>query len=838
MFKWLRRNEREMPTGELGFRQAYASFRRLLGRNSELLSLLTDLETDLRYDAPSAPAVRDRTRRILEVGLDLVQDLNELTDGHVQSLFRAHERIEASVLAGFEREAEPAPPALVLSLDDAAALVPAQAGGKAANLAALRAALPGLVPDGFVITTTAYRLLASAAGVSDTMRALVAGSPDGEAGLDRHADHLRRQIEQAAVPAEVERAMAVAADTFAPSARWAVRSSGVGEDGVLSFAGQFETRLGVPTPDLVGAYRGVAASRFSQRALAYRLSGGLTEVDTPMAVLALSMVDARASGVLYTRDPHAPDAERMWLTSTFGLGADVVAGEAGADLFIIARDPPGTVLEQRIVDKELALVLSDQSPFVQRIALPQRQRCQPSLVEDDICTLARVGLAAERHFGQAQDIEWALDANGRVWLLQSRPLVLSSRPSSRGTLTSSPVKLRGRPLAPGRAVGLIQRVLTPQALEAVRADAVLVVSQPTPELSRVLGKIAALIAEGGTPQSHGAALVRQAGVPAVYGAVGALATLVDGEAVGVDGTRGEVYAGTPWPELRGRRVRQQVSSRPGGFLHDLVLTLTLVDPAAPGFGADACQSIHDIVRVVHERALGAMFHLGDRHSRRSSGASRHLESRVPLNLDVLDLGGAIVASESHRRRSVSPDAIASIPFVALWKGLADPRVTWAGRQVVSATGFLSVLQGGMTGETGALRELGDRNYLIVAPDYLNLNARLAYHYAMVDSVVGELAENNYVAFRFCGGGASRERRDLRAKWLGGVLDRLGFGIDCRGDLLNAWLRAAPRPACEDGLATLGRLMACARQLDMLLDDEDAVRRFVASFLADDYAAFR
>ncbi len=837
MFKWLRRDGLDKPGGERAFRQAYESFRRLLGRNSELLSLLADLETDLRYEAPSAPAIRDRTRRILGVCLDLVQDLNELTGGRAQRLFRAHERIEASVLAGFEREAEPPSPPLVLSLDDAATLSPERAGGKAANLAALRAALPGIVPDGFVITTTAYRGLASSAGVTDTMRRRVAGSKDGDAVLGQHAGELRRQIEQAAVPAEVERAIVAEAGTFAGSTRWAVRSSGVGEDGQLSFAGQFETLLGVPTSDLVSAYRTVAASRFSERALAYRLSGGLSEIDTPMAVLALTMVEARASGVLYTRDPHEPDAQRMWLTSTFGLGADVVGGAAGADLFIIAREPPGTVLEQRIAHKEHALVLSTAPPFLERVSVLGRERSEPSLTEEQIGALARLGLSAERHFGQALDIEWALDRHGKIWLLQSRPLVLSGQASSRGMRPGSPVKLRGRPLAPGRAVGTVRRALTTAALEEIHDGAVLVVRQPTPEISRVLGKIAALIAEGGTPQSHAAALVRQAGVPAIYDAVGALDRLSDGETVGVDGTRGEVYAGTPWPELRGRRLGRHAATRPRGFLNDLVLTLNLVDPAAPGFGADACRSIHDIVRVVHERALAAMFRLGDRCGRGSARTGRHLDSRIPLDLDVLDLGGGIDAAHDSRKRSVPPEAIVSIPFAALWKGVADPRVNWTGRRVVSAAGFFSVVQSGVTGEAGAMRQLGDRNYLIVAPDYVNLNARLAYHYAMVDSVVGELAENNYVAFRFCGGGAAQARRDLRATFLGKVLERLGFGVDRRGDLLNAWLRAAPRPACEDGLALLGRLMACARQLDMLLDHEDAVDHFVKRFLDDDYAVF-
>jgi pyruvate,water dikinase len=155
---------------------------------------------------------------------------------------------------------------------------------------------------------------------------------------------------------------------------------------------------------------------------------------------------------------------------------------------------------------------------------------------------------------------------------------------------------------------------------------------------------------------------------------------------------------------------------------------------------------------------------------------------------------------------------------------------------VSAAGFASVLQGALLQDGRSLRRLGDRNYVIVAHDYLNLNARLAYHYALLDALVGETAENNYVTFRFQGGGAGLERRDLRARFLADVLTALGFVVDQRGDLLNAWLRAAPRALSEACLAQLGLLMACARQLDMLVDPA-TVRSLVDSFLAADYARF-
>ena len=136
-----------------------------------------------------------------------------------------------------------------------------------------------------------------------------------------------------------------------------------------------------------------------------------------------------------------------------------------------------------------------------------------------------------------------------------------------------------------------------------------------------------------------------------------------------------------------------------------------------------------------------------------------------------------------------------------------------------------------------MRDLGARNYIMVAPDYVNLNARLAYHFAMVDAFVSPVPENNYVNFRFRGGGAAHERRDLRARFLSEVLLRSGFGVDRRGDLVTAWLRRYPRGPSEDGLAVLGALMGCARQLDMLMRDESSVQEFAARFLKGEYEAF-
>jgi pyruvate,water dikinase len=214
-----------------------------------------------------------------------------------------------------------------------------------------------------------------------------------------------------------------------------------------------------------------------------------------------------------------------------------------------------------------------------------------------------------------------------------------------------------------------------------------------------------------------------------------------------------------------------------------------------------------------------------------------LQTDFPLNLMVLDLGGAF-GDDVQDQPLVAPSQIASIPFQATWRGMADPKMSWAGRQQVSLKGFTSVLVSSMATSGSGARKLGDQNYLLAARDYMNMNLRLAYHYTMVDALVGESPENNFVNFRFRGGGASADRRELRAKFLSETLLRSRFAVDRRGDLVTAWFRRYPRARCEEALAMLGRLMACSRQLDMLIANTRIAHEYAERFLAGEYEIFR
>jgi pyruvate,water dikinase len=612
---------------------------------------------------------------------------------------------------------------------------------------------------------------------------------------------------------------------------FAARSSAVGEDSALTFAGQFDSRINVPRARLLEAYREVCASRFNDRAVAYRASAGVAEIDCPMAVLFLRMIDARSSGVLYTRDPADPRADTMLVTASWGAG---FTGASPGDRFIVSRQRHHDVITRRIVYKGARTVLLREGGTRDE-AVPTELAAHPSLDDVAAAELAALGLRLERIFGAPQDVEWALDDAGVVWVLQSRPLRLEAE-RGRGPRPpkATPLLSGGITIYPGRVSGPVHVAENAKELARVPDGAIVVLRHTCPECVKFLPRIGGLVVDYGNPAGHAAALIREFRVPALFETGQATQRLAPDAAVSLDAAAGRVYPGLLFPTPTGAACRRRLRAvRPAHPLGERITALKLLDPKAWSFRPSSCRSVHDIVRFAHEKAIQAVFSLGDREVEGQGSAIKVLESEVPIDLFVLDLGGGLEPDAQTATR-IRPESIRSIPFRALWRGMSHPEVSWAGRDYVSLSGFASVVARAMTDRATESRELGARSYVAIAADYVNLNSRLAYHYAMVDACVGDAPNSNFVNFRFKGGGADPYRKNLRARFLLECLHQWGYSVDVRQDLVNAWLRKYPREAMEERLDVLGRLMACSRQLDMFMASEATMRWYVEQFMSGNY----
>ena len=809
------------PTGDR-MRHRYRVLRRLLAANSEMLELMADLEADLAHLDLGEHAIRQPVLRLLDGSLLLAENLNILTGGAQRALYTAQAEVERAVRSALRAAPDPATLPFMLPLDEATVERTREVGGKAAGVGQLRAVMPEAIPPGFVITTAAYRTFLTENRLHEPIRKLFKDLSliTGRRLFKERTAAIRALISASPVPGRVVAAIENGIRTLGERPPLlAVRSSAVGEDGRMSFAGQFDSVLNVLPQDVVHAYRSVIVSRYNDHAVLYRLVGGFAEVDTPMAVLVMPMLEARAAGVLYTRDPSDESSDHMLIDAVEGLADAMVRGEAAGASVFARRSRPGEVETHAGAPSAPAFPLST----------------------TEVQNLVELGLRLEALRGRPLDVEWVVPRDGSLQVVQCRPLRAVDRESRAAPPAEphEPAARGGMTIFPGRAVGPAFLARGVDDLANAPDGAILIVRQAAPELAAVLPRVAGVVAEQGNPAGHAAALAREFAVPTLFGVPEAEARLGHCHALSLDATQRLVYEGALWPDVR-ERVRSRIRHLPGrrraNPLHDRVLALNLTNPQAVTFRANACRSVHDIVRFTHEKAVAAMFDVGDEVDQQGQRRVYRLESDIPLQLAVLDLGAALPPAQAERK-TVRPDEIASPPFQALWQGMTRPGLSWAGRTQIGVGGFLSVVASSMASAPGYMRELGGCNYLMVAPDYVNLNARLAYHFAMVDAFVSPVPENNFVNFRFRGGGAAHERRDLRARFLAEVLLRSGFGADRRGDLVTAWLRRYPRRVSEEGLATLGALMACARQLDMLMDSEAAVQEFAGRFLAGDYGAF-
>ncbi|MGQ9654212.1 MAG: PEP/pyruvate-binding domain-containing protein, partial [Thermodesulfobacteriota bacterium] len=820
------------------FRFKYSSFKELLGSNAENLNIIADIEEKLQgHQVFGMAYVRSQAARSVFHTLRMIKSLNALSGRRYPTLYQVLEEINSRIKKELGRRKEVPVEEWVLPYSRINKEMVDWVGGKSANLGEVHNSVGLPIPRGFAITTAAYEaFLVHNDLVDEINKRKMELDPQRLDSIAAVSEEIQRLIISSPLPPGLEEAIHEAYMAIPKGRAIAMRSSAIGEDSDLSFAGQYLSFLNVPRDKVIQTYKFIVASLYTPRAMSYRLNKGIRDEDTAMSVACLEMLESVASGVMYSRHPFDPLQDSVIVTAVWGLGPYAVDGKITPDTYSVARDGI-RILDQRISHKPVQLMANPEGGLLE-LSVPDHQQDEPCLAPDQVRQLAGYALALERHFGCPQDIEWALDRDGRLFVLQSRPLRFMAEKAAKGALTvraaETDVLIEGGAVAcPGVGSGPAFHVRSEDDLMDFPEGAVLVARDASPKYVVVMNKAHAIVADSGSVTGHMASLAREFGVPSILDAKVATAKIPHGAEITVDAYTGRVYRGRV-PGL----LALQISRKPhmeGTPVYDTlkrvsrwIIPLHLVDPKSPNFAPRSCASLHDIMRYVHEMSYSEMFQISDIVSTRGGGALR-LEGPIPLDLHVIDLGDGLTGVPERARRA-KVEQIASIPFRALLKGMLHGELRSTEPRPIHLKGFLSVMSEQMLTNPHASERFGERTYAIISDKYMNFSSRVGYHYGVVDAYCGATSNKNYITFSFKGGAADDVRRNRRARAIGKILEALGFTVEVKGDRVDARFQRYDQPTTEEKLELLGRLLQFTRQMDMLMASEASVSKVTECFL--------
>jgi len=820
--------------------EKYTHFQALLAANNQVLTLMADMEEklsgdylfDLQYIRAAVSQLRQETAK-------LVDALNGLGGNRYQGLSEALARISREVEEVLTRRREIPVAPLVIDFEALNATMGDVVGGKNANLGEVKNRVGLPVPAGFAISTYAYKVFLDHNHLTARITELLGHwRLDDLDSLARVSEDLKQMILAAQVPPALEAAITEAYERLAAREPRrplvAMRSSAVGEDLTLTFAGQYATYLNVEPESLISRYKDIVASLFTPRALFYYKNKGFKEEEMAMGVVVMPMIQARASGVLFTRQPDAAGQEAAFINAVWGLGRYAVGGVINPDSYLAAYQPPGQVLAQTIPPKAVMLVCRPQGGEAEA-PVPPELVSAPCLDQGQITQLVHWAATLEAHFAQPQDVEWAMDETGALWLLQSRPLQLpppkAPEPPAR-TLKDHPVLIdHGTVACRGVGAGPVFLVRRDADLKNFPAGSVLVARHTSTKYVTVMPQTAAILTDAGSPTGHMALLAREFQVPTILNTGNATQILAPGQVVTVDANYNNVYDGLI-PELLEPRPKTNDLADSPVFqtLKNVVkqiVPLNLINPEdEAAFSPSHCRTIHDIVRYAHEYSMREMFRLAENEID-TAGEVVDLDSGLPIKVRILDLGGVV---KKGWGRKVKPEQLDSLPFQAFWKGLTAMR--WAQAAPAGVKSLSSVFVKGEAEVAQGADPWRDQSYAVLGKNYMNFSIRLGYHLSTVEAYVSDQVNDNYLTFGFRGGGSTPERRERRARLIEAIIDHMHLNHRRKGELIEARLAKYPAEQMAQRLTLLGKLTHYTKQLDMVLFSDSIVEWYIKDFVQE------
>jgi len=320
-------------------------------------------------------------------------------------------------------------------------------GGKGYNLVKLaRAGLP--VPDGYILTTRAYRAFIEANDLEAQIQAAQPVAADDPLALEASSAVIHSLFSGGSIPHEVAQAARQAYRSLG-NLPVAVRSSATAEDlPEMSFAGQQDTYLNVVGEDaLLEAVVNCWASLWTARAIGYRSRNQVPHDGAALAVVVQRMVPAEVSGVLFTANPLTGLRSETVIDAAYGLGETLVSGQVEPDHYEVDRRQD-RITVRRLGGKMVA-IRPQPGGGTQKETPPQTGKL--ALTDEQILALAELGQKVEALYRQPQDMEWAW-ADGRFSILQSRAVT---------SLFPTPVGATAEPLEVFSSFGAVQGMLDP-----------------------------------------------------------------------------------------------------------------------------------------------------------------------------------------------------------------------------------------------------------------------------------------------------------------------------------------------------------------------------------------
>lgn len=434
-------------------------------------------------------------------------------------------------------------------------------GGKSSSLGELTSETNVPVPYGFATTAAGYRHFMAYSDLNKKINDLLATlkDPENSDELHRVCSQIRKIIVDAPMPDDLVQAIGEAYDALASKMRQnepfvAVRSSATAEDlPNASFAGEQDTYLNVHgRKQVIKKVQECYASLFTDRATYYRIKQNFPQEKVALSAAIQMMAFSKAAGVMFTVNVATGDDTKIMIEGSWGLGEYIVSGTVTPDNYLVDKKSM-KIVDKTINKKVIALVRLPSGGTVEQ-KVPDDLVNAPALTDEQILELAGYAKEIENHYGCYMDMEWSLDQNDKLWLVQARPeTVWSQRKEDTMNTNNEEVNenrdviLKGLPASPGLATGKVRIIEDPKDIKEFKDGEILVTLMTSPDWVPAMKKASAIITNNGGMTCHAAIVSREMQIPCLVGTTsrGNAATnvLKNGQEITVDAKNGVVYDG-------------------------------------------------------------------------------------------------------------------------------------------------------------------------------------------------------------------------------------------------------------------------------------------------------